>query len=202
MNECQLNNQEANTARSCPRRPQRIDWDEGKVRQYVDDQTVWYLLRRVSVVAGVLLFSDAGHAATSEARRHINAQGIEFIGGRQTTVIASIESVPAAPAKPVKTGAQPPTLNATAAPARVDRPTVSVKEQKLRDQDRLEILQQELSAETGHYQRTRQALDHPAVKGNADRDAWLRLSEQLARHEQNIKALHAEIRRTQPAVHR
>jgi hypothetical protein len=202
MHECQANNQEANAARSFPRQPHRTDRDEGKVRQYVDDQTVWYSLRCIGVVAGVVLLGDAGHAATSEARRHINAQGIEFIGGRQTTPIASIDSLPVAPARPVKTDSRPPTLNATAAPARGDRPTVSVKEQKLRDQDRLEILQQELSAETGHYQRTRQALDDPAVNGRADRQAWLRLSEQLARHEQNIKALHAEIRRTQPAVHR
>jgi hypothetical protein len=58
---------------------------------------------------------------------------------------------------------------------------------------------EELNAETGRYLRIREALDHPAMKVGSNCDAVQRLSDQLTRHEQNIKALHAEIRRTLPA---
>jgi hypothetical protein len=154
------------------------------------------------VLAGMLAAGGAAHSATSEARRHTDAQGIEFISSRQTAAGARAESVPAAPASPprpsgaVGAESRPAAVSTTAVSARAIHQTVSIKEQRLRDQDRLAILQQELNTETGHYQRTRQALDHPAVRGGADRDAVQRLSDQLTRHEQNIKALHAEIRRT------
>jgi hypothetical protein len=156
-------------------------------------------------VVGLLHSSGAVRAATAEARRHVDAQGIEFINSRQTAASVRVENLPPAPMKPARAGSagsmavQPTPVPA---PARVGQSIVSEKEQRSRDQDRLAILQQELNAETGHYRRTRQALDQPAVKGIADRDASLRLIEQLGRHEQNIKALHAEIRRTQATAER
>lgn len=154
---------------------------------------------------GLLHSSGAVRAATAEAHRHVDVQGIEFINSRQAAASARVENLPPAPVKPAwsaSAGSMAVRPTPVPAPARVGQSIVSEKEQRSRDQDRLAILQQELNAETGHYQRTRQALDQPALKGNADRDASLRLSEQLGRHEQNIKALHAEIRRTQSAVER
>jgi hypothetical protein len=170
------------------------------------DRVVWFLAHVCLAPAGVLLLGGTpAHAATSEAHRHVNAEGIELISSRQTAASASAGSEAVAPARPSRAAGSagvaslPAAAGTLAVPARAGYATVSSKEQRLRDQDRLAILQQELNTETGHYQRTRQALDHPAVKGGADRDAVQRLSDQLARHEQNIKALHAEIRRTHPA---
>lgn len=169
----------------------------------MNDRVVWLLAYACLALAGVLpLFGKPAHAATSEAHRHVSADGIEFISSRQTAAIAPAggDVAPARPSRAVGSAgveSRPAAAAGTlAVPARAGYATVSLKEQRLRDQDRLAILQQELNAETGHYQRTRQALDHPAVRGGADRDAVQRLIDQLARHEQNIKALHAEIRRT------
>lgn len=154
----------------------------------------------LAIVAALALLKVVGsaRAATAEAYRRVDGQGIELIRDR-IPAGSPPDALPVATRTTRAAAAPSASGSAPAVVVREARAAVSAREQSQRDKDRLAILFQELKEETAHYQRMRQALDHPALKARSDGEEWRRLSEQRDRHEQNIKALHAEIRRTQPS---
>lgn len=132
-----------------------------------------------------LLASDA-HGA--EAVRYRDGQGIEIIGGRASAIPATV----APPVMPV-TRSAPLRLQRMqqAEPARLH---VTAHEQQARDRDRLAILRQELDAELAAVQENiahSRGLAHEPLQHSR---------EQLRRHQQNIRDLHAEISRAVKAT--
>lgn len=128
---------------------------------------------RAFCLLGLASLAAAGHGG--EAVRYRDAQGIEIIGGRATLVPAP------APARPA-----PAPLAQQAASARWQ---IAPPEQQARDRERLAILRQEMANEMA-------AIDTSAHSPPArDAESTNRAREQLRRHQQNIRALNAEIRR-------
>ena len=152
----------------------------------LSDLAAWVSWARLALLAlGAWLASDA-HGA--EAVRYRDGQGIEIIGGRATAIPATV----APPVMPV-TRSAPLRLQRTqqAEPARLH---VTAHEQQARDRDRLAILRQELDAELAAVHANiaqSRILDHEPLQ---------RSREQLRRHQENIRALKAEIARAARAA--
>lgn len=147
-----------------------------------------------SMLAVIALWTAASHAATSatEAPRYVNAQGIEIIHNRAAMPSAS-ESISVPAARVSRSSIL------VSQPQREQRAMVSAKEQGDRDKDRAAILQQELGSETTRYQGVLNALSQPNVKERIGDAEWQRLQFARGLHEENIKALNAEIGRVRPA---
>jgi hypothetical protein len=133
--------------------------------------------RRLHAICLLGLASVTAAVHGGEAVRYRDAHGVEIIGGRSTSVPAPS----AASAALAAVAAQRTT------PARWQ---VEPHEQQARDLDRVAILRQELVAEQA-------AIDfHLRHSLGLDTEAELRALDQLRRHQQNIIALQAEIKRT------
>jgi hypothetical protein len=137
---------------------------------------------------GAACGAAAGEGALS-ATRYIDAQGVEMIQNRARPAPAA--AVAQAPA-PASVAARP----AAAQPAAARAPgwQISAAEQAGRDQDRLDILKQELAAEVRLYESVTKALAGVAGK-TTDAPGQARLYRDLNEHQKNIQSLHAEIRR-------
>ena len=103
---------------------------------------------------------------------------------------------------PLVLGSKSPAAVVTRAPATLRSPvhsaqraTVSVADQAVRDIDRLAILQQELSKEVSLLHRASHSLATPELKSKLAAEEVQRLAYLSGLHEQNIKALTAEIKR-------
>ncbi|PHV07910.1 hypothetical protein CSQ96_08455 [Janthinobacterium sp. BJB412] len=131
---------------------------------------------------GAACGAAAGEAPLS-ATRYIDAQGVEMIQNRaRPAPAAAVVQAPAAlAAKP-------------SAAARAPGWQISAAEQAGRDQDRLDILKQELAAEVRLYESVTKALAGVAGK-TTDASGQARLYRDLNEHQKNIQSLHAEIRR-------
>lgn len=130
--------------------------------------------RRLHAICLLGLASVTAAVHGGEAVRYRDAHGVEIIGGRST-------SVPAASAASAALGAQRTTPT---------RWQIELHEQQARDLDRVAILRQELVAEQA-------AIDlHLRHSRGLDAEPELRARAQLRRHQQNIIALQAEIKRT------
>ena len=127
-------------------------------------------------LACLALLATGAHGG--EAVRYRDGQGIEMIGGRTTAIPDAVSVPPALAAR-------------QAAPLRLQ---ITAHEQQARDRDRLVILRQELDAELAALQenvaRSRSLANEPLQRSR----------EQLRRHQQNIRDLHAEISRTSKAA--
>ena len=148
----------------------------------------------------------ATDAHGGEAVRYRNEQGIEMIGGRATAVPDAVAAPPAfATQRPGLARLQLPPHEPPAAIARLhigphEWPTAPLRlqiaphEQQARDRDRLAILRQELDAESAAIQEnivhSRGLVQQPLQRSR----------EQLRRHQQNIRDLHAEISRASKAT--
>jgi hypothetical protein len=129
--------------------------------------------------------ATAAFAQSADAARYVNAQGIEVIQSRRT-VAAQAPVTEAAKNVP-----RPP-----AAPAAVDaKLLIPAKEQAARDQDRLSILKAELKDETSAFETKLRILQAPAANGKLSADERQRIEEAMTRHQNNIRALNAEIAR-------
>jgi hypothetical protein len=134
-----------------------------------------------AILLAFLLMHTVAIAGPVSAVRYVDSQGVEVIHDR-------------ASAKPAATTRTPPRAGAIAAPAL----QVSVAEQTARDLDRIAILEQELAAESQQYAGAAQRLQAAGPTGAAD---TARLPSSSRRREGNIKALHAELRRTRRSPH-
>ena len=127
-------------------------------------------------LACLTLLATGAHGG--EAVRYRDGQGIEMIGGRTTAIPDAVSVPPALAAR-------------QAAPLRLQ---ITAHEQQARDRDRLAILRQELDAELAALQEN---IAHSRGLAN---EPLQRSREQLRRHQQNIRDLHAEISRTSKAA--
>lgn len=122
---------------------------------------------------GLASVTAASHGA--EAIRYRDAHGIEIIGGRSTSVPAPSAALVARRTTPARWQVEP-------------------HEQQARDLDRVAILRQELMAEQA-------AIDlHLSHSRGLAAESQQHSRDQLRRHQQNIIALQAEIKRT--AMHK
>jgi hypothetical protein len=133
-----------------------------------------------ATLLALVLMHTVAIAGPVSAVRYVDSQGVEMIHDRAST-------------KPPATASMPP-RSTVSAPAL----QISVAEQAGRDLDRIAIFEQELAAESQQYANAAQRLHAARPAGAAD-TALLR--EELGRRENNIKALHAELRRTRHAPH-
>lgn len=135
---------------------------------------------------GAACGAAAGEAPLS-ATRYIDAQGVEMIQNRA-------RPAPAAAVAPAQTSVAAKPAVAQPAAARAPGWQISAAEQAGRDQDRLDILKQELAAEVRLYESVTKALAGVAGK-TTDAPGQARLYRDLNEHQKNIQSLHAEIRR-------
>lgn len=152
----------------------------------------WALLALLAFLAFLALGAWSAWLASdahgAEAVRYRDGQGIEIIGGRASAIPATV----APPVMPV-TRSAPLRLQRMqqAEPARLH---VTAHEQRARDRDRLAILRQELDAELAAVQ------ENIAHSRGLAHEPLQRSREQLRRHQQNIRDLHAEISRAVKAT--
>jgi hypothetical protein len=135
-----------------------------------------------------------------EAKRYLSIQGIEIVQNRDVRVVpVDNKTTVAAPDGKPLTRAVKPTQSAVG-PNEVagSSAVVSNSDQGLRDQDRLVILRQELNTELAQFQAKTMALQTSGVKEKISSEEQQRLRYLVGVHEQNIKALTAEINRAAP----
>ena len=129
-------------------------------------------------LACLALLATGAHGG--EAVRYRDGQGIEMIGGRTTAIPDAVSVPPALAAR-------------QAAPLRLQI-TAHEQQARDRDRDRLAILRQELDTELAALQ------ENIAHSRGLAHEPLQRSREQLHRHQQNIRDLHAEISRTSKAA--
>lgn len=128
------------------------------------------LPRRLRAVFLLALASVTAASHGAEAIRYRDAHSIEIIGGRSTSVPAPLAALVARRTTPARWQVEP-------------------HEQQARDLDRVAILRQELMVEQA-------AIDaHLRHSRGLAAESQQRARDQLHRHQQNIIALQAEIKR-------
>jgi hypothetical protein len=142
-----------------------------------------------------------------EASRYRTADGVEVITGRPSALpsTTSSTSTPAtAKAATTASVSAPPSKARDASDTAMLRPVslpavkpspVPPDEQASRDRERVNILTSELIHEGQALEKKRTALRSPKVDAELSRDQQQTLREEIARHEANVKALNAELRR-------
>ena len=175
-------------------------------------------LASLASLACLALLATGAHGG--EAVRYRDGQGIEIIGDRAAAMTTATPQLPALAAPrtgPARlqlppheqpaalTGSQNGPHERQTAPLRLQivphkrqaaplRMQITAHEQQARDRDRLAILRQELDAELAAMQENiahSRGLAHEPLR---------RSREQLRRHQQNIRDLHAEISRAVKAA--
>jgi hypothetical protein len=132
-----------------------------------------------------------------EAKRYLSTQGIEIVQNRDARAVSvDNKATGAAPdGKPLSQAAKPTQSAVGSSEVAGKAGVVSTSDQSLRDQDRLVILRQELNTELAQFQAKTTALQTPGLKEKISVEEQQRLRYLLGLHEQNIKALTAEINR-------
>ena len=138
----------------------------------------------------------ATFATPIEASRYRTPDGVEVITGRASALPST--AVPAAPqvvpAAKMRDASETPMLHPVSMP--IARPApVPAEEQASRDKDRINILTSELITEGKALEKKRTALRSPKVDAELSTEQQKTLREEIARHEANVKALNAELRR-------
>ncbi|MFT7722016.1 MAG: hypothetical protein QM788_04170 [Roseateles sp.] len=138
----------------------------------------------------LLLAASTAHAAQAqalEARRYRTSEGVEVLTGRPAPAASApvaVSAAPAAAASPPGRPASPPQARQVPAAAQADR-----------DRERFGILQAELMAEARSLSAKRLALASPRAGLDLTSEQLQALRDNIARHEENIRALNREIRR-------
>jgi len=146
--------------------------------------------------------SSAGAVAGGpvSSARYIDAQGVEVIHNRNAET-ATGQPVAGPEGVVTNLGAQDQARRRQTPDIGVQNDPklrVSAAEQEQRDRGRVDILQQELEAEV----RSLEAVTRRAQRAAADKLSAAqvqRVTEELNEHQQNILALHAELRRARSA---
>ena len=131
-------------------------------------------------------YADGSHDL--EARRYKNSSGVEIITAR--------ESKPAAASPDHLVPLKSPSENQTQVRA---GSVVSAQDQAKRQHDRLAILNDELAAEGSLLLTKRKALASPRSSVDLTAEQISDLQKQVARHEENLRALSREIAKEAPA---
>ena len=151
-----------------------------------------YFFFRAGVIALTLAATDVA-AQSTDAARYVNSQGIEVIQPRRPPAPEPGKTGPADKAD--RTGSVSSAGSATPAAPIDAKLRVSAKDQASRDQDRLDILNQELADETKAFETKARILQTPEMKAKLDDEGLKRLQETIIEHGKNIRALQAEISR-------
>jgi hypothetical protein len=158
----------------------------------------------MKLVSGAAMFGAtcacvaASFTTPIEASRYRTADGVEVITGRPSALPSTTTSSTSAPqgTQPAKardaseTAMLRPVSLPTAKPA-----PVPADEQAGRDRERVNILTSELINEGKALEKKRLALRSPKVDSELSKEQQQALREEIARHEANVKALNAELRR-------
>ncbi|MDP2369510.1 hypothetical protein [Rhodoferax sp.] len=146
---------------------------------------------------GAACAANQGLAQGHEARRYTSAQGIEMVQNRGALVDQSLALPPLAGGKTTNGGAvkAPPAALPTTPAHGASGARVSTADQAERDLDRLTILQRELGNEVVLLRSVTHSLATPELRSKLAADEVQRLAYLSGLHEQNIKALTAEIKR-------
>ena len=136
-----------------------------------------------------------------EAKRYLSIQGIEIVQNRDARVVAveNKATVTAPDGKPLMRTVRPAQSALGPNDVAGNAAVVSNSDQGLRDQDRLVILRQELNTELAQFQAKTMELQTSGVKEKISSEEQQRLRYLVGLHEQNIKALTAEINRAAPS---
>lgn len=152
---------------------------------------------RVLWILSLLLLGGAARATGPvSVERYVDRQGVEFIRNRPPPSIAA--SPPAGSAIVDLASSQAPSL-ARAEPdlaGRDPRMRISADEQAMRDKDRATILKQELMIESQKFEDKRKKLAVQSMRERGAEPELTRLKEELHSHQENMRSLNAELRRT------
>ena len=144
---------------------------------------------RFSIGISVLIVSADGLAQATEAARYINKQGVEVIQSRP--IFRSAEEVVRVPeAAAITTSRVAP--SATAIDSKLQ---IRPREQRVRDEDRLVILKDELKKEATGFETKLRLIQTPALKAKLSPEDLARVEAGLTDHAQNVRSLNAEISR-------
>ena len=148
------------------------------------------------VTALPMLATGAAIAGPLSVERYVDPQGVEIIHNRKQGG-GEKQTPPAIDLAPGKAPSTAPSIRAAEPdrPERDPRFQISRTEQSVRDGDRAMILQQELLIESQKFEETRKRLNVQRLRDSGAEAELARLNEDLNRHQQNIRALNAELRR-------
>lgn len=161
------------------------------------------------LTAGLVLAALLGGgatAATLEANRYKNSEGVEVLTSRGSLAALAppvaleaekARALPSSPPAPSSRSA-PSARRASAPPTAAAAPgnrQINADVQAERDRDRTTILTQELVAEGRALEVKRQTLRSPRSAFDMTAEQQQALREQVARHEGNVLALNREIMR-------
>ncbi len=148
------------------------------------------------LLMGACCASGQAQAQASEAKRYTSVQGIEMIQSRGASMnrMTSASSSAAGGKYPAGVVGAVPT-GWTAPQHFASRVTVSPPEQAARDRDRMAVLKQELDKELALLQSQATTLNDRELRSKVGPDEVKRMEYMQALHEQNVKALTAEMRR-------
>jgi hypothetical protein len=147
----------------------------------------------------LLLAACAAHSAmaqTLEARRYRTSDGVEVLTGRPAPVSAAA-SVPMAA---LATPALPPSTSPPAPLPASEARRVPADTQVGRDRERFAILNAELMTEAKALSAKRHALASPRASQDLTSPQLQALRDNIADHEENIRAINREIRRLPASV--
>ena len=156
----------------------------------------------LGLVGGAAMFgatcvcTAASFTTPIEASRYRTSDGVEVITGRSSALpsTAVMAAPQVAPAARVRDASETPMLHPVSMPIAKPSP-VPPEEQASRDKDRINILTSELITEGKALEKKRTALRSPKVDAELSAEQQKTLREEIARHEANVKALNAELRR-------
>lgn len=152
---------------------------------------------KVLWILSLLLLGGAARATGPvSVERYVDRQGVEFIRNRP---LPSIAAPPPAGSAIVNLASSPTTSVARAEPdlaGRDPRMRISSDEQAMRDKDRATILKQELMIESQKFEEKRKKLAVQSMRERGADPELTRLKEELHSHQENMRSLNAELRRT------
>lgn len=139
-----------------------------------------------------------------EAARYINADGVEIIQNRTSTVLPVVAGPPASPAALAPRSSPPASrLQPPQRPLAIERTGLVANQLvqsqprfgKVDDSDRIRILTAELVTEARELDTKRKLLKSPRGTNDLVDQLAQRLEREAMGHEENIQALNREIRR-------
>lgn len=154
-----------------------------------------------------LLLSAGSVAATGpvNVERYVDRQGVEFIRNRPLTAEAGPSAVPAPSTGSAIVDLAAPRTTSVVRAGKVDGPDlagrdprmqISPDEQAMRDRDRAMILKEELLIESQKFEEKRKKLTVQGMRDRGGEAALTRLKDELHAHQENMRSLNAELRRT------
>lgn len=159
-------------------------------------------------IVSLLWSAGAAVAGQVSGERYVDRQGVEFILNRSLPVMSAAPAPLAAAAQPKGSaiidlapsrsapGVHAVRVGGVDLAASDPRMRISADEQAGRDRDRAMILKEELLIESQKFEEKRKKLTVQAMRDRGADAELTRLKEELHAHQENMRLLNAELRRT------